>query len=152
MPDNDIVSRVDDQGGITIKTECQGNMLHCPVAFNPTEIEYFMVFLRSSALPEHLQFAGEVWVGGSKKEASKKLSRSGRLPSESLYLPCGACEDMPCGRRVVWDHCASRLELFFRWSSVRGFKCSGVMEAHLTMSHGIFGDDFVVRSSAMTSW
>ena len=29
MPDNDVVSRVDVQSGITIKTECDGNMLHC---------------------------------------------------------------------------------------------------------------------------
>ena len=95
MPDNDIVSRVDDQGGITIKTECQGNMLHCPAALNLAQNVAFDVLLsdqnprfravlwwfysrflpfssqfsgvfkvssRSSALPEHLQLAGEVWL------------------------------------------------------------------------------------------
>lgn len=66
MPDNDVVSRVDIQSGITIKTECEGNMLHCHLLY-PTICNF-------------LDRCG-----------------SGRPPAESLYLPCGACEDMPCG-------------------------------------------------------
>eukprot|EP00913_Durusdinium_trenchii_P022721 g21337.t1 len=64
MPDNDVVSRVDIQSGITIKTECEGNMLHCHLLY-PTICNF-------------LDRCG-----------------SGRPPAESLYLPCGACEDMP---------------------------------------------------------
>jgi len=33
MPDNDLVSRVDTQSGISVNTECQGNALHCHLLY-----------------------------------------------------------------------------------------------------------------------
>lgn len=67
MPDNDVVSRVDTQSGATVKTKCEGNMLHC--------------HLLSPTICNILQECGS---GRAPEEGT-------------LYLPCGMCPDMPCG-------------------------------------------------------
>ncbi|CAK9110544.1 Putative lipase ATG15 (Autophagy-related protein 15) [Durusdinium trenchii] len=114
MPDNDVVSRVDIQSGITIKTECEGNMLHCHLLY-PTICNFLdrcgpaaqlVPYLAHWALisileknPEALEVVNQALMTEGDSSVSQPLSCArARQAVNDLTDRCPVCQHCPTAR------------------------------------------------------